>query len=204
MKFDPQKLIAFENNFSLPIAGIDEVGRGPLAGPVIAAAVILDRKNIPEGINESKKIPKSKRILLAEKIKENSIYAYGAASEIEIDEINILQASLLAMKRASDGLSVVPKTTLIDGNFKPDIKNNTISIIKGDSKYQNIAAASILAKTYRDKLMINLDSKFDKYGWKKNKGYGTLEHKNAIKIYGTSEHHRKSFRLFNKQLVLNL
>ena len=102
MKFDPQKLIAFENNFSLPIAGIDEVGRGPLAGPVIAAAVILDRKNIPEGINDSKKIPKAKRILLAEKIKENSIYAYGTASEIEIDEINILQASLLAMKRASD------------------------------------------------------------------------------------------------------
>ena len=95
MKFDPQKLIAFENNFSLPIAGIDEVGRGPLAGPVIAAAVILDRKNIPEGINDSKKIPKAKRILLAEKIKENSIYAYGAASELEIDKINILQASLL-------------------------------------------------------------------------------------------------------------
>ena len=154
MKFDPQKLIAFENNFSLPIAGIDEVGRGPLAGPVIAAAVILDRKNIPKGINDSKKIPKAKRILLAEKIKESSIYAYGAASEIEIDEINILQASLLAMKRASDGLSVVPKTTLIDGNFKPDIKNNTISIIKGDSKSVSIAAASILAKVYRDEIML--------------------------------------------------
>ncbi len=194
MKFDPQKLIAFENNFSLPIAGIDEVGRGPLAGPVIAAAVILDRKNIPEGINDSKKIPKAKRILLAEKIKENSIYAYGAASEIEIDEINILQASLLAMKRASDRLSVVPKTTLIDGNFKPDIKNNTISIIKGDSKSVSIAAASILAKVYRDEIMLKYSKQFPEYGFQTNSGYGTKEHLSALKNYGITPIHRKSFR----------
>ena len=194
MKFDPQKLIAFENNFSLPIAGIDEVGRGPLAGPVIAAAVILDRKNIPEGINDSKKIPKAKRILLAEKIKENSIYAYGAASEIEIDEINILQASLLAMKRASDGLSVVPKTTLIDGNFKPDIKNNTISIIKGDSKSVSIAAASILAKVYRDEIMFKYSKQFPEYGFQTNSGYGTKEHLSALKNYGITPIHRKSFK----------
>ena len=194
MKFDPQKLIAFENNFSLPIAGIDEVGRGPLAGPVIAAAVILDRKNIPEGINDSKKIPKARRILLAEKIKENSIYAYGAASEIEIDEINILQASLLAMKRASDGLSVVPKTTLIDGNFKPDIKNNTISIIKGDSKSVSIAAASILAKVYRDEIMLKYSKQFPEYGFQTNSGYGTKEHLSALKNYGITPIHRKSFK----------
>ena len=194
MKFDPQKLIAFENNFSLPIAGIDEVGRGPLAGPVIAAAVILDRKNIPEGINDSKKIPKAKRILLAEKIKENSIYAYGAASEIEIDEINILQASLLAMKRASDKLSVVPKTTLIDGNFKPDIKNNTISIIKGDSKSVSIAAASILAKVYRDEIMLKYSKQFPEYGFQTNSGYGTKEHLSALKNYGITPIHRKSFK----------
>ena len=194
MKFDPQKLIAFENNFSLPIAGIDEVGRGPLAGPVIAAAVILDRKNIPEGINDSKKIPKAKRILLAEKIKENSIYAYGAASEIEIDEINILQASLLAMKRASDGLSVVPKTTLIDGNFKPDIKNNTITIIKGDSKSVSIAAASILAKVYRDEIMLKYSKQFPEYGFQTNSGYGTKEHLSALKNYGITPIHRKSFK----------
>lgn len=194
MKFDPQKLIAFENNFSLPIAGIDEVGRGPLAGPVIAAAVILDRKNIPEGINDSKKIPKAKRILLAEKIKENSIYAYGAASEIEIDEINILQASLLAMKRASDGLSVVPKTTLIDGNFKPDIKNNTISIIKGDTKSVSIAAASILAKVYRDEIMLKYSKQFPEYGFQTNSGYGTKEHLSALKNYGITPIHRKSFK----------
>ena len=194
MKFDPQKLIAFENNFSLPIAGIDEVGRGPLAGPVIAAAVILDRKNIPEGINDSKKIPKAKRILLAEKIKENSIYAYGAASEIEIDEINILQASLLAMKRASDRLSVVPKTTLIDGNFKPDIKNNTISIIKGDSKSVSIAAASILAKVYRDEIMLKYSKQFPEYGFQTNSGYGTKEHLSALKNYGITQIHRKSFK----------
>ena len=194
MKFDPQKLIAFENNFSLPIAGIDEVGRGPLAGPVIAAAVILDRKNIPEGINDSKKIPKAKRILLAEKIKENSIYAYGAASEIEIDEINILQASLLAMKRASDRLSVVPKTTLIDGNFKPDIKNNTISIVKGDSKSVSIAAASILAKVYRDEIMLKYSKQFPEYGFQTNSGYGTKEHLSALKNYGITPIHRKSFK----------
>ena len=194
MKFDPQKLIAFENNFSLPIAGIDEVGRGPLAGPVIAAAVILDRKNIPEGINDSKKIPKAKRILLAEKIKENSIYAYGAASEIEIDEINILQASLLAMKRASDRLSVFPKTTLIDGNFKPDIKNNTISIIKGDSKSVSIAAASILAKVYRDEIMLKYSKQFPEYGFQTNSGYGTKEHLSALKNYGITPIHRKSFK----------
>ena len=194
MKFDPQKLITFENNFSLPIAGIDEVGRGPLAGPVIAAAVILDRKNIPEGINDSKKIPKAKRILLAEKIKENSIYAYGAASEIEIDEINILQASLLAMKRASDRLSVVPKTTLIDGNFKPDIKNNTISIIKGDSKSVSIAAASILAKVYRDEIMLKYSKQFPEYGFQTNSGYGTKEHLSALKNYGITPIHRKSFK----------
>ena len=194
MKFDPQKLIAFENYFSLPIAGIDEVGRGPLAGPVIAAAVILDRKNIPEGINDSKKIPKAKRILLAEKIKENSIYAYGAASEIEIDEINILQASLLAMKRASDRLSVVPKTTLIDGNFKPDIKNNTISIIKGDSKSVSIAAASILAKVYRDEIMLKYSKQFPEYGFQTNSGYGTKEHLSALKNYGITPIHRKSFK----------
>ena len=194
MKFDPQKLIAFENNFSLPIAGIDEVGRGPLAGPVIAAAVILDRKNIPEGINDSKKIPKAKRILLAEKIKENSIYAYGAASEIEIDEINILQASLLAMKRASDGLSIVPKTTLIDGNFKPDIKNNTISIIKGDSKSVSVAAASILAKVYRDEIMLKYSKQFPEYGFQTNSGYGTKEHLSALKNYGITPIHRKSFK----------
>ena len=194
MKFDPQKLIAFENNFSLPIAGIDEVGRGPLAGPVIAAAVILDRKNIPEGINDSKKIPKAKRILLAEKIKENSIYAYGAASEIEIDEINILQASLLAMKRASDRLSVVPRTTLIDGNFKPDIKNNTISIIKGDSKSVSIAAASILAKVYRDEIMLKYSKQFPEYGFQTNSGYGTKEHLSALKNYGITPIHRKSFK----------
>ena len=194
MKFNPQKLIAFENNFSLPIAGIDEVGRGPLAGPVIAAAVILDRKNIPEGINDSKKIPKAKRILLAEKIKENSIYAYGAASEIEIDEINILQASLLAMKRASDGLSVVPKTTLIDGNFKPDIKNKAISIIKGDSKSVSIAAASILAKVYRDEIMLKYSKQFPEYGFQTNSGYGTKEHLSALKNYGITPIHRKSFK----------
>ena len=194
MKFNPQKLIAFENNFSLPIAGIDEVGRGPLAGPVIAAAVILDRKNIPEGINDSKKIPKAKRILLAEKIKENSIYAYGAASEIEIDEINILQASLLAMKRASDRLSVVPKTTLIDGNFKPEIKNNTISIIKGDSKSVSIAAASILAKVYRDEIMLKYSKQFPEYGFQTNSGYGTKEHLSALKNYGITPIHRKSFK----------
>lgn len=187
-------------------AGLDEAGRGSLAGPVTAAAVIFrPGTNLPE-LNDSKKLTKNKREILKNEIEKKALaFSVVSVDSKTIDRINILKATMKAMHDAIKSLKIKPNHLLIDGNYFTKYKDIPHKcIIKGDSKYQNIAAASILAKTYRDKLMINLDSKFDKYGWKKNKGYGTLEHKNAIKIYGTSEHHRKSFRLFNKQLVLNL
>ena len=187
-------------------AGLDEAGRGSLAGPVTAAAVIFNPgTNLPE-LNDSKKLTTNKREILKNEIEKKALaFSVVSVDSKTIDRINILKATMMAMHDAIKSLKIKPSHLLIDGNYFTRYKDIPHKcIIKGDSKYQNIAAASILAKTYRDKLMINLDSKFDKYGWKKNKGYGTLEHKNAIKIYGTSEHHRKSFRLFNKQLVLNL
>ena len=174
------------------IAGTDEVGRGCLAGPVVAAAVIL-KKRI-DNLRDSKALSPKIRGELAKKILDNSYYGYGLVSNQKIDEINILNASLLAMKRASDRLSVVPKTTLIDGNFKPDIKNNTISIIKGDSKSVSIAAASILAKVYRDEIMLKYSKQFPEYGFQTNSGYGTKEHLSALKNYGITPIHRKSFK----------
>ena len=187
-------------------AGLDEAGRGSLAGPVTAAAVIFNPgTNLPE-LNDSKKLTTNKREILKNEIEKKALaFSVVSVDSKTIDRINILKATMMAMHDAIKSLKIKPSHLLIDGNYFTRYKDIPHKcIIKGDTKYQNIAAASILAKTYRDKLMINLDSKFDKYGWKKNKGYGTLEHKNAIKIYGTSEHHRKSFRLFNKQLVLNL
>ena len=187
-------------------AGLDEAGRGSLAGPVTAAAVIFNPgTNLPE-LNDSKKLTTNKREILKNEIEKKALaFSVVSVDSKTIDRINILKATMKAMHDAIKSLKIKPNHLLIDGNYFTRYKDIPHKcIIKGDTKYQNIAAASILAKTYRDKLMIDLDSKFDKYGWKKNKGYGTLEHKNAIKIYGTSEHHRKSFRLFNKQLVLNL
>ena len=187
-------------------AGLDEAGRGSLAGPVTAAAVIFRPGTNLSELNDSKKLTKNKREILKNEIEKKALaFSVVSVDSKTIDRINILKATMKAMHDAIKSLKIKPNHLLIDGNYFTRYKDIPHKcIIKGDSKYQNIAAASILAKTYRDKLMINLDSKFDKYGWKKNKGYGTLEHKNAIKIYGTSEHHRKSFRLFNKQLVLNL
>ena len=187
-------------------AGLDEAGRGSLAGPVTAAAVIFRPGTNLSELNDSKKLTKNKREILKNEIEKKALaFSVVSVDSKTIDRINILKATMMAMHDAIKSLKIKPSHLLIDGNYFTRYKDIPHKcIIKGDTKYQNIAAASILAKTYRDKLMINLDSKFDKYGWKKNKGYGTLEHKNAIKIYGTSEHHRKSFRLFNKQLVLNL
>ncbi len=187
-------------------AGLDEAGRGSLAGPVTAAAVIFRPGTNLSELNDSKKLTKNKREILKNEIEKKALaFSVVSVDSKTIDRINILKATMKAMHDAIKSLKIKPNHLLIDGNYFTRYKDIPHKcIIKGDSKYQNIAAASILAKTYRDKLMIDLDSKFDKYGWKKNKGYGTLEHKNAIKIYGTSEHHRKSFRLFNKQLVLNL
>ena len=174
------------------IAGVDEVGRGCLAGPVIVAAVVL-KKNITS-LDDSKKISSKKRLELSELILKNSFYAFGAASEKEIDEINILQATLLAMKRAILNLSVVPDKVLVDGIYKPDIDLPIQTIVGGDSLISEISAASIIAKVYRDNLMVEYDKSFPNYGFEKHKGYGTKEHLDSIKINGICSIHRRSFK----------
>ena len=174
---------------------MDEVGRGCLAGPVFAAAVILNGKINKKNIQDSKKIPFKKRILISEYIKKNSIYSVGMASVEEINKINILNASLLSMKRALDKLKLKPSIIYIDGLFAPKgIKIKYKTIIKGDEKITSIAAASIIAKVSRDLFMINLAKKYPKYGWHKNFGYGTNTHLNGLKKYGITKHHRKKFK----------
>ena len=181
-------------------AGVDEVGRGCLAGPVVSAAIILK-----EGINlsllkDSKKITFNKRIKIAKHIKLNSIYAVGMASVEEILEINILQAALLSMKRAIEKLPVKPELILIDGNFAPKGLTNFKTIINGDEKVKSISAASIIAKVYRDELMIKLSKKFQNYAWESNFGYGTKAHMEGLKKFGITSHHRKSFKPIHKML----
>ena len=173
------------------VAGIDEVGRGALAGPVIAAAVILE-KNI-SGLDDSKKLSPKKRSHFSDLIKNNSMYAFGSASNNEIDDINILNASLLAMKRAILNLPVRPSMVLVDGTFKPDLDIPMRAIIGGDSSENAISAASIIAKVYRDNLMIKYDSIFPVYDLKGNKGYGTKKHLEALKNFGHCEIHRTTF-----------
>jgi len=178
-------------------AGCDEAGRGCIAGPVVAAAVILPRgTDFPE-FDDSKKLSEKQREKLRIKVLESATaYGVGIVSAGEIDEINILNASFLAMHRAIDQLKIRPELLLIDGNrFNPykDIKHQCI--VGGDAKYQAIAAASILAKTTRDHIMEELDSQYPNYNWKKNKGYPTIEHKNAVAEYGMSPYHRKTFNM---------
>ena len=173
------------------IAGTDEVGRGCLAGPVVAAAVIL-KEDIP-GLTDSKKISPKRREFLADLILEKSFFAYGVVSNNKIDKINILNASLLAMKRAILNLPVRPSLVLVDGTFKPDLDIPMRAIIGGDSSENAISAASIIAKVYRDNLMIKYDSIFPVYDLKGNKGYGTKKHLEALKNYGHCEIHRTTF-----------
>ena len=173
------------------IAGTDEVGRGCLAGPVVAAAVIL-KEDIP-GLTDSKKISPKKREFLADLILEKSFFAYGVVSNNKIDKINILNASLLAMKRAILNLPVRPSLVLVDGTFKPDLDIPMRAIIGGDSSENAISAASIIAKVYRDNLMIKYDSMFPVYDLKGNKGYGTKKHLEALKNFGHCEIHRTTF-----------
>ena len=174
------------------VAGVDEVGRGCLAGPVIAAAVILTN-NIP-GLKDSKKLSKKKREELSLTIMKNSYFSFGSSSPKEIDEINILQASLLAMKRAILNLSVEPGKILIDGIHKPDLNTDTQTIISGDSYIDEISAASIIAKVYRDNLMMHFDKEYPNFFFSSHMGYGTKMHKAALKKYGITPIHRKTFR----------
>ena len=184
------------------MAGVDEVGRGCLAGPVFAAAVILNNDINIKDIKDSKKIPFQKRILLSNYIKKNSTYAVGRASVEEINKINILNASLLSMKRALNKLKLRPSIAYIDGLFVPkNMKIKCEALIKGDEKIISIAAASIVAKATRDLFMINLGKKFPKYKWNKNFGYGTAEHLNGLKKYGVTKHHRKKFKPIHNILM---
>jgi len=177
--------------------GCDEAGRGCLAGPVVAAAVILPKDFTHPLLNDSKQVSEKKRSILKTVIQEHALaYAVGVVDHKEIDEINILNASFLAMHRALDKIKLPFESILVDGNrFKKYKDSEHHCIIKGDGKYLNIAAASILAKTYRDELMENLDEEFPVYSWKKNKGYPTKAHRSAIREFGVNENHRLSFRL---------
>ena len=186
------------------IAGVDEVGRGCLAGPVFSAAVILNTNIDTKKIRDSKKIPFEERILLAKYIKKNSTYAVGIASVEEIEKINILNASLLSMKRALNKLKINPSIAYIDGIYAPkNLKFNCKTFIKGDEKINCIAAASIIAKVSRDFFMIKLAKKYPKYNWHKNFGYGTKAHLDSLKKYGITKHHRKKFKPVHNMLLLS-
>ena len=186
---------------NLVIAGIDEAGRGPICGPVVAACVILNQENFPKKINDSKKLSKKIRLEIFEELKEKSKFGIGIVDEKKIDEINILEATKLAMLLAYDDLckkyDISPQVILVDGNFIPFEKKNQIteilSIIKGDEKSLSIAAASIIAKETRDQIMLDLHQKFPEYELDKNAGYGTKFHIEQIKKCGICEFHRKTF-----------
>ena len=181
-------------------AGVDEVGRGCLAGPVVSAAVVLKKSINLNLLKDSKKISFNKREEVSEHIKKNSYYALGIASVEEILNLNILQASLLSMKRAIEKLEIKPGLTLIDGNFAPKGLKNYKTIINGDEKIKVISAASIIAKVYRDKFMIRLTKKFSNYAWDRNFGYGTKAHFEGLKKFGVTSHHRKGFKPIHKIL----
>lgn len=185
-------------------AGCDEAGRGCLAGPVVAAAVILAPQKKIIGLNDSKQISEKKRAELAKIIKNKALdYGIGIVTPIEIDEINILNASFLAMHRALDQLKNKFEFIAVDGNRFNAYKNVPHSCeIKGDGRFLHIAAASILAKTHRDDLMLKLHEDYPHYDWQKNKGYPTVKHRAAIETYGSTEHHRMSFKLLPNQLKL--
>lgn len=195
---EPVDWFRYENEaeaegFSI-VCGIDEAGRGPLAGPVCAAAVILPKGCVIEGVNDSKKLTEKKREALFDIIKEKALaYSIAVADEKEIDEINILQATYLAMRRAFEGLDVKPDMALVDGNRDPILGIPTKTIVKGDANSMSIAAASILAKVTRDRFMLEMDEKYPEYQFAKHKGYGTKLHYEMLAKYGVSEIHRKTF-----------
>ncbi|WP_272691287.1 ribonuclease HII [Providencia sp. PROV132] len=186
------------------IAGVDEVGRGPLVGAVVTAAVILDPNNPITGLADSKKLTEKKREKLFDEIQQKALcWCIGRAEPEEIDNINILHATMLAMQRAVAGLSIVPEYVLIDGNRCPKLPMPSQAVIKGDSLVQEISAASILAKVIRDREMVELDKTFPEYGFAKHKGYPTAYHLEKLAQYGATEFHRKSFAPVRKALDSN-
>jgi ribonuclease HII len=187
-------------------AGCDEAGRGCLSGPVFAAAVILPKDFSNELLNDSKKLTEAQRYSLREVIEREAVaWAVGVVTATEIDEINILRASILAMQRAVEKLKVVPQHLLIDGNrFTPYKNIPYTTVVKGDAKFMSIAAASILAKTYRDDYMLGISKEFPQYDWQKNKGYPTPKHRAAIREFGATPHHRMTFNLLGEDPQLSL
>ncbi|MGJ7974909.1 ribonuclease HII [Providencia hangzhouensis] len=186
------------------IAGVDEVGRGPLVGAVVTAAVILDPNNPITGLADSKKLTEKKREKLFDEIQEKALcWCIGRAEPEEIDNINILHATMLAMQRAVAGLSIIPEYVLIDGNRCPELPMPSQAVIKGDSLVQEISAASILAKVIRDREMVELDKAFPEYGFAKHKGYPTAYHLEKLAQYGATEFHRKSFAPVRRALDSN-
>ena len=183
------------------IAGVDEVGRGCLAGPVVSAAVILKKGVRLKNLKDSKKLTFEQRIKISKDIKNNSLFSIGIASVKEIEKLNILQASLLSMKRAILNLSKKPDLVLVDGIFAPQVDHKCKNIVKGDEKIKCISAASILAKVYRDEMMIKMSKKYKNYSWNKNFGYGTKEHFIGLKKYGLTTMHRKNFKPIHKMLL---
>ena len=186
---------AFFQTDLYPEAGCDEAGRGCLAGPVVAAAVVFPKDYWNDAINDSKQLSEKQRVKLRDEIIRDAVsYGIGMCDNQEIDNINILQASLLAMHRALDALTVRPEFIIIDGNKWKDYHQTPFqTVVKGDAKFLSIAAASILAKVTRDRLMHELSKQFPQYGWEKNAGYPTVEHLRAIEKYGINEHYRKTF-----------
>lgn len=190
LKFENE---AYSNGYEL-VCGVDEAGRGPLAGPVCAAAVILPKGYIIEGVNDSKKLTEKKREALFDVIKSEALaYSIATASAQEIDEINILQATFLSMKRAVDGLPIKADFAMIDGNQKPPLDIPLTTIVKGDARSISIAAASILAKVTRDRYMLEMAEKYPQYKFEKHKGYGTKLHYEMLDEFGPSEIHRQTF-----------
>ncbi len=193
---------SFEIEQSIPglVAGIDEAGRGPWAGPVVAAAVILDPRDFPVGMNDSKKLSEKRREAIAIDIRARAIIGVGIASVDEIDEINILQATFLAMARAEENLSQRPDACIVDGSQQPKLRAQTQMVVKGDAKSLSIAAASIIAKTTRDQIMRDLAEEHPHYAWEKNKGYGAPAHRAGLDAHGVTQHHRKSFAPIHNML----
>lgn len=189
-----------EDTFNGVVAGIDEAGRGPWAGPVVAAAVILDRKRMPEGLRDSKTLSEKRRRELAAELWTCAEIGVGIASVEEIDRLNILQASLLAMSRAAASLPSRPAVAIVDGNIKPKLRCRTCTVVGGDAKSLSIAAASIIAKTTRDRMMKELAREFPQYAWDRNKGYGVNQHRDALLRFGVTPHHRRSFAPIHNML----
>lgn len=189
-----------EDEFEGPVAGVDEAGRGPWAGPVVAAAVVLDRNSTPEGLRDSKTLTEKRRRELAAMLWKSARIGVGVSSVEEIDTMNILRASLLAMARAVANLPIVPAIAIVDGCIKPKLSCPAYTVIKGDAKSLSIAAASIVAKTVRDRMMLELARDYPEYGWRSNKGYGAPAHRDALGRYGVTPHHRRSFAPIHNML----